>query len=280
MVHANAVSREKKGKCIVNAMKKLAFTRSTLGFSIDILKVTDMKDGQCTRVTNSGSTSLLPGVYPPGDCRIFPDSPRSVEQIQCDSKPGTSSDFQRICACTKAVDTTTATTTSITRTTTTVTTNTILDALHKRLAELESTIEDGGSSSEALVADIVGVNEALVLLDNDVQAQASTITQMQGALTSSDAKVAALEKTVADLQAAFSAMLEPPALDAPVVKTCKSGPECAPTLAADGNDIAVAAPGGRVVFSSDACEETDMCVLASQVKALMRKAGADVDDDY
>ena len=141
-------------------MKKVAFGRSTDTKTVDELEVDGLKQGQCERVTNSGPALLLPGIYPPGDCRLHPDSPRSVEQIQCNSQPSADGDvFLRMCACTEPVTTSTATAT--TTTTVTTTTNTILKALHQRLADLESTIETGGSSTEALEANIKAVNEAL-----------------------------------------------------------------------------------------------------------------------
>ena len=47
------------------------------------------------------------------------------------------------------------------------------------------------------------------------------------------------------MQAAVADLQTPPSVEAPVVKTCKSSTECAPTIAGDGADIAIAAPGGR-----------------------------------
>ena len=118
------------------------------------------------------------------------------------------------------------------------------------------------------------------MLDDDLQAQAGTIDSLKTALASSDGRVATLEATVKELQAAVAGLQTPPTLDTLVVKACATSSDCTPTIEGDGADVAVNAPGGRVVFSSNACDETDLCDLAAQVKSLMRKFGADVDDDY
>ena len=52
-------------------------------------------------------------------------------------------------------------------------------------------------------------------------------------------------------------------------QTC-AGDECIPTIEADGGDIVLRAPGGKVQLQSDSCKTTaDLCVLQKQVAAVL-----------
>ena len=47
-----------------------------------------------------------------------------------------------------------------------------------------------------------------------------------------------------------------------------SASDCTPTIAADGNDITVAAPGGTVHFKTAQCAAVDLCQLQGQFQVL------------
>jgi hypothetical protein len=103
----------KVGKtCALDGMRSYARNRFTDPKDIESLGVNGLEHGDCTALQNSGATTVIPFVYPPGDCRLFPDRPEQTADITCDAKPVTGVngntdpllDPVRICACAKRGD--------------------------------------------------------------------------------------------------------------------------------------------------------------------------------
>jgi len=184
------------------------------------------------------------------------------------------------------------TTSTLTVTTTvTSTTNTVLKALHDRLKELEAqgdlkVVVDGLDTLETTVetqaATIASQVDSIASLKETVAAQADQIadlsTQNQQRMDDQDAKMVS---ALADANAQIDVLMyqfgelmkpvtrEPAAVDA---SRCSSPSECPPSVesTADG-DLAMRAAGGKVVFESADCADTDLCELARDVQAIKLK---------
>lgn len=86
------------GQCDLEMMKTFAAKRisDTSVVNKAWADVAGFSTGQCTKAQNGGGT-MLPGIYPAGDCRPYTDLAGAEAKIECDSAPTDS--YRRMCAC-------------------------------------------------------------------------------------------------------------------------------------------------------------------------------------
>jgi len=157
--------------------------------------------------------------------------------------------------------------TTTTTTTMTTTTNTILDALHKRVDELE------GADATSKLAGIVKLQE----MQLEAMAKKQNETSAKLAATAAELKEAKarLADATSNLDAAslnFAARLDALearsggtfALDASTGSGC-AGSQCAPEVAADAADLVLSAASGTIKMDTEKCGVVDACELAQAV---------------
>ena len=95
--------------------------------------------------------------------------------------------------------------------------------------------------------------------------------KMVGALEAANIRI---DELLAAMEAATSGPLARPDATGDATR-CSSPAQCPPSVesAGSGADLALRAAGGKVLFESDDCAETDLCELSRDVQAILAKFG-------
>jgi len=183
-----------------------------------------------------------------------------------------------------ASTTSTATTTTVTGTTTT---NTILQALHNRIAELEdgSDVKSVATALENFEAKVAAGLKSQATVDADqtdaAKTQAAQMQIMQAQIAELQQQQKEAWTALGDVRTLVATTLSKPTtpdVDIPRSGCRATGATCAPTVetTADGSGgIVLNALGGKVMFESAECQATDLCKLAQDVAAVLAKFDQD-----
>ena len=144
-----------------------------------------------------------------------------------------------------------------------------LDAITSAFNLLSGEVKD-------LTQELADNKAATAKVANDLVAATEAHTAFQGSVQDSQDVQAALNAAVKEqlegLEAKLEAALAAPAASGADSNRCAG--TCAPEVSSgDGENLALKARGGTVVFESAECKETDLCALAQNVKALLSKYG-------
>jgi len=231
-----------------------------------------------------------PGRYKPGDCQMQ----TSADRRNCD---GRTHNLDLHVKGKEFISTTTITETS---TTTSATAHPKVDAMARKIEELEAAIANGNAAEE-----FAAVKETLDAADAKIVEQGKTIDELTRKLAAEKIEREALSKSVsgfpeqlAALQAQLDAQATDSAIgddlilekldavgtmatkdggvsvDSKVESLCAGGDGCdAPQLSANGNDLLLEAPSGNIgIFSKSCTAGIDVCELAAlavQLKAAL-----------
>ena len=136
-----------------------------------------------------------------------------------------------------------------------------LQLLSDEVKELTEVQAENKAVAVKLAADLVAVSDAHTVFQGSVQ-------DSQDAQAASDG---AIKDQLEGLQSQLEKALSAPAKAEKDSNRCSG--TCAPEVGGDGETLSLKARGGAVVFESAECKETDLCVLAQNVKALLSKYG-------
>lgn len=151
-----------------------------------------------------------------------------------------------------------------TSTTTTTTTNTIIPALQKQLSALTANV----SSFADVEADIVVVQDTMVVLKTAIEKQTDAMAEAQRTIKIQAGTIGRLEAQLTKLQGQMDRLMAPPSPAPPVSPV----PPADPAIEADGRQsLALLAPGGAVTFRSAECESTDLCELKRGLQSVLDK---------
>lgn len=175
------------------------------------------------------------------------------------------------------------------RTTAAAPTDSALTLELKTLLDQLSTTVDSNSQlhEETLKSEVKTIMTLITTMQDEIAAIAKAQTELQKSVkllsehsVSRKSDVTRLSDEVEKLTSLVAAngasigewqYLDPATLDPPARESC-TGLDCSPEISsADDGTLTIVAPGGRVVFESDQCPETDLCRLATEVQALLAK---------